>query len=126
MCLLASNPRGLELWRVVFLGSSGGGGNWGLNFFERFLWGILIYGIKLSDKSLPRRFPCVVETEANQSAEESIYKPDFCPDLLEESSVGQSRWKQSVKHERGGYFLYVNLSGGLVVLLCCCSYRQLS
>lgn len=54
-------------------------------FFLRGSLEILVCGIKLSDKSVPRHLTCVVwsymETEANQSSEESIYKPDFCQNL---------------------------------------------
>lgn len=57
----------------------------GIWIFLRGSLGILICGIRLLDKSVPKHFTCVVlsymETEANQSSEESIYKPDFCQNL---------------------------------------------
>lgn len=55
-----------------------------------------------------------METEANQSAEESVYKPDFGP---EGNGMGHSKLKQSRKHETEVGFLYGYCSFSRLLLL---------
>lgn len=86
--LLAWKSCGLESRGDVLLGSSDGEGKRELIYLFIFLrgsLGILICRSRLSEKSDPRHFTRVVlsypDTEANQSSEEPISKPDFCQNL---------------------------------------------
>lgn len=85
LALLAWKSRGLESQGDVLLGGSDGEGKRELIFFLRGSLGILICRSRLSEKSVPRHFTRVVlsypDTEANQSSEEPISKPDFCQNL---------------------------------------------